>query len=447
MRKTIFFILITLFCSASAQRKISSSADKKNGNTNILETYPYIADSITSFYTDSLNKLSLKHNIDMITGKTSDLSNPYYYRLFVKPLLYKTALRHAMNIPELGGLSRDMTLPDSRLVADSALNNFFLSLYVDHPYLVNATDEILEKESSIRKDINTRIDHKVQVSDIIKVKDVEDIIEPIEAISRRPNFWTFSNNINSKLMQNYSNDKWYKGGVNYSSMYCRYTLKANYNNRRKLSFNNTLEMNIGFQSDKDDEKHNFKTTEDLLRLTNNLSIKAIGKWSYSLKLQSWTQFHPKYNANSDVVYSDFMSPFESILSVGMDFNENKPKFNINVHLAPLSYDFKYVDRKALTGRYGIRGKHHTYETIGSNMTVDMTWKILKELSWKTRIYYFTNYEKVQAEFENTFKFTVNKYLSTDLTLYPRFDDSYTTTRSDAVLQFQQSLSFGLEFNF
>lgn len=206
-------------------------------------------------------------------------------------------------------------------------------------------------------------------------------------------------------------------------------------------------MNIGFQSDKDDEKHNFKTTEDLLRLTNNLSIKAIGKWSYSLKLQSWTQFHPKYNANSDVVYSDFMSPFESILSVGMDFNENKPKFNINVHLAPLSYDFKYVDRKALTGRYGIRGKHHTYETIGSNMTVDMTWKILKELSWKTRIYYFTNYEKVQAEFENTFKFTVNKYLSTDLTLYPRFDDSYTTTRSDAVLQFQQSLSFGLEFNF
>ena len=443
MKKIIItFILLGVYGSVIAQHK------RFLNNTKPVVTYASQADSIIKQFTDSLNSLTERTNQQFgISDVTNNdlLVNPYYYRLFVSPLLYKQALKQAMDIP--ADSDSTSTLIDKNLEVNSALNNFFISLYDKRPYLVHQTDDVLEKSGRVRDDINTRIDHKVQVSEIVKMKELDNVVEPIEAISHKPNFWSFSHNISLQLMQNYANDKWYKGGNNYNSMLARYRFYANYNNKQKVTFNNTLEMDLGFQTNKEDTKHKFKTNEDLLRLTNNLGVQASGRWYYSVQLQSWTQFLPKYNDNSNYVYSDFMSPFESVLSLGMDYKYNRKKFNFNLHLAPIAYDFKYVDRDALTGRYGIKGKHHSYETIGSNITATWNWQILRELSWNSRLYYFTNYEKIQVEWENTFNFTINKYLSTKLYLYPRFDDSYVSNNSDAVIQFKEWLSMGLNVSF
>lgn len=439
----IFLLLLLALCSVTAQHRRYMSAPKQ------IVTYSYIADSIIKNFSDSLRSITnicYNRTISTSTQTTPDiLVNPYYYRLFVSPLLYKQAIKQAMDLPQ-GDKSDSLTL-DRNLVVNETLNNFYNSLYNKHPYLVHNTDDILEKSGRIRNDINTKIDHNVQVSDIVKMRELDNVVEPIEAISHKPNFWSFSHNVSLQLMQNYANEKWHQGGNNYNSMLARYRFYANYNNKQKVTFNNTLEMNLGFQTNKEDTEHKLKTNEDLLRLTNNLGVQASGKWYYSLQLQSWTQFLPKYNNNSNYVYSDFMSPFESVLSVGMDYKHNKNRFNFNLHIAPLAYDFKYVDRDELRGRYGVKGKHHSYETIGSNITATWNWQILKELSWNSRLYYFTNYNKVQVEWENTFNFTINKYLSSKLYLYPRFDDSYETDRSNAVIQFKEWLSLGLNFSF
>ena len=451
MKRIIILSIITYVSFFNTN--VFSQTKRLNTNTaKPVETFSTQADSIFKCFSDSLKQISIKLHTDAEYGIYNNnkdlLTNPYYYRLFVNPLLYKSSLRNVMEIDTDNNSSKLSELTNDKcLIVDNAIHKFFISLYTQHPYIVHNTDDILEKSGRMREDINTRIDHKVQISEVVKKKELENVIEPIEAISRKPNFWTFSHNISLQLMQNYSNDKWYQGGINYNSMLTRYTFQANYNNKQKVTFNNKLEMNLGFQTNKDDKEHKFKTTEDLLRLTNNLGVRASGRWYYSIQLQSWTQFHPKYNNNSNVVYSDFMSPFESVLSLGMDYKYSKSKFSFNLHLAPIAYDFKYVDRKALTARYGVKGNHHSYETIGSNITATWNWQILKELSWHSRMYYFTNYEKIQVEWENTFNFAINKYLSSKLYLYPRFDDSYTNNNSDAVIQFKEYLSLGLNLSF
>ena len=95
-------------------------------------------------------------------------------------------------------------------------------------------------------------------------------------------------------MQNYVSDNWYKGGESNHSMLSSLLFQVNYDNKTKLTFNNKLEMRLGFQSTRGDTYHKYLTNSDLLRLTNQLGLKASKHWSYSVMLQSWTQFCRSY---------------------------------------------------------------------------------------------------------------------------------------------------------
>lgn len=442
--KTKLIILIAgLIMALPAMAQLRKTAAAK------MRTYQSMADSIQSKYIDSLN--ILKHQLDSIsamrnnTNDTRLLANPYYYRLFVNPMLYRRPLHQVMSLATPGSEVSPL-VADQRLIVDRNINNFFANMYVAHPEIINQTDSVLQNSTGVRKDINETVTHTATVSEIVKPKELETVIEPIEAVSRRPNFWTFKGNVSTQLQQFYYSDNWYQGGTNYNSMIITSWLTLNYNNKQKIMFENKLEMNLGFQTNKDDKEHKFKTNTDLLRLTNKLGIQASKHWYYTISLQSWTQFYPKYHNNTNNVYSDFLSPLECVLSIGMDYKLNKKNFNLSVIPAPLSYDFKYVDRNSLVNNYGTRG-HHSMETIGSNITCNMTWKPFKELTWTSRLFYFTNYHMAKVEWENTFAFSINKYLNTKLHLYPRFDDSYHSNKSDALIQFKEYLSLGFNYNF
>lgn len=439
--------------SSTLRRENRLLPAKDTADSTTLDTFSIIAKR----YADSI--VALREHYDPIV-RSADISNysnllvnPYYYRLFVNPMLYHSSLRQAMDIK-----SRPLLLPEEKVVDSSTspltlnrdINNFFLGVYTQHPEIVHLTDDDLERQGSLRTDIDKKLDYKTTVSDKIKPQEVENVVEPIIALSRKPNFWKFNGNMSLQLMQNYVNDKWYQGGTPNNSMNFTSWFTANYNNQQKVQWDNKLEMNIGFQTDRNDTYHSFKTNTDLLRMTNKIGLRAIGNWYYTVSLQSWTQFYRKYNGNSDYIYSDFMSPFESVLSVGMDYKLNKKKYNLTVVLAPLSYDFIYVGRHDLTSRYGVPGRHHSYEKIGSNITCNFNWTICKELSWSTRFYTFTNYKSVVSEWENTFNFVINKFLSTKVYLYPRFDDAFNKGnkyRSNAKLQFKEYMSMSLNWGF
>ena len=76
----------------------------------------------------------------------------------------------------------------------------------------------------------------------------------------------------------------------------------------------------------------------------------------------------------------------------------------------------------------------------------MTWKISKDISLRSKVDYFTTYEKVVANWENTFEFKLNRYLSTKLFLHARFDDGVTLKEEDdSYFQFKEMLTFGLAY--
>ncbi|MBO4730444.1 MAG: DUF3078 domain-containing protein [Bacteroidaceae bacterium] len=434
---------ITIILSLVAA--LTAHAQSAPDSPDVHSHFALQAESIAQQYIDTLHTMRAAFDSIANTRNVNQsgdlLINPYYYRLFVPPMLYRSSLKEAMDIP------KGRTASSGNLKLNSAINRFFLDMYTQHPHLVRYTDADLDREGGIRKDIEKKVDYKATVSDKVKVQEVEGVVEPIVAISRKPNFWTFGGKLKLQLMQNYISDNWYKGGSSSNSMIYNSTFWANYNNKQKVQWDNKLEMNLGFQTNKDDTYHSFKTNTDLLRMTNKLGIRASGHWYYTVSLQSWTQFYRKYANNSDYIYSDFMSPFESILSVGMDYKQNKQKYNLTVVLAPLSYDFIYVGRHDLTSRYGVPGRHHSYEKIGSNITCNIDWKICKELTWTSRLFCFTNYKSVVAEWENTFSFKINKFLSSTLYLYPRFDDAYHSDKSHARIQFKEYLSMGLDWSF
>ncbi len=438
-------IILLLFVSVS-----SADFAQKKARKQVVEQ-PSWEEKVLESYSDSLYRLRSYYDSVWVYGKDDLLSNPYYYRLFVQPTFYFNPVKQQMDLtwPSENAQSR-LSLDakkDDVLCTDSAMNRFFSSLYVNQPELIVTSQTVLDNEKGIRNDLPKDVEHKVELSSKVNTPKPLTVFEPIQVVGRRPNFWTFRQTYGLQLMQYYFSGNWYKGGDNYNSFLITANISANYNNHSKLTFNNTLSVQLGMQTVKNDTVHPWHSTTDELRMVNQLSVAAAKNWSYTATLTTTTRMTPQYPNNSRKATSDFMSPFETVLSIGMKYNLSKSKFNISVNMAPLSFDLRYVGRKDLATRFGNLANHKYREYYGSNVTINSNWRILNELNWSSRLYYFTNYNKVQVEWENTFVFTINKYLNSKLYLYPRFDDTQYDDNHKHTIQLQQWLSLGFNISF
>ena len=255
------------------------------------------------------------------------------------------------------------------------------------------------------------------------VEDVPDVIvEAAEPEVKRPNFWTFKGNGSIQFNQNYYSKNWYQGGENTYSMINQLSFDANFNNQRKVQWDNKFEAQLGFQTSQSSVPK-FRPNSNLLRLTSNLGIKAIGNWNYSAQLQLQSQPYRGYQGSSRNVISDFLSPLYVRSSIGMDYNIKKKRFTGKLHLAPLSYVITYVHVDSRVTRYGIVKGHHSKHEWGPNIDFTFDYKITKDISWHSRLYWFSNFKLTRIENEHTINFSINKYLSSKLYLYPRYEDT------------------------
>lgn len=411
--------------------------------------------SIKGKYYQSLDSLNRSYHIWKYT-QADTLNNPYYSLLFSSPTLYGGTIHRT-----IGSLYSPTAPTTSYLSARNGNSNYYQALvntidrhlsnaYKTHPYYIEF-DESIQGNEGIRKELDSIVTPNVKLSEKIASSTPDHAPEleedNIGIIAHKPNFWKFKTNFSLQFIQNHVSDNWYKGGENYNSWLTSCVLEANYNNKQKIEFSNKLEMKIGFQSSKNDKLHKYKTNSDLLRMINKLGVRATKHWYYTLMLQSWTQFYPGYKSNDPQIYSDFMSPIESLFSIGMDYKLSVKNFTLNATISPLACDFKYVDRKALSTSFGLRANKHAKVELGSNITMNYSWTIYKNIQWSGRIYYFTDYDKAQLEWENTFNLKINKFLSTKLFLYPRFDDSVNRGKGESYIQFNETLSVGLDLSF
>lgn len=358
-------------------------------------------------------------------------------QLFLPLTFYKGKVLDAFSLS--GGSTGEQAFVDSTL----------LGLYVRRPDLVRTTSARLRADRSDLDLIEAPIQTETEMGDHADPMPVEPDVVPVQLVVHKPNFWHYSGYYSLRFMQNYVSDNWYKGGESNYSALGSVIMEANYNNKQKVKFDNKLEMKLGFQTSRGDTLHSFKTSEDLIRYTGRLGLQASKKWYYSLQLIAYTQFARGFKSNDATVYSDILSPLNVNVSVGMDYNVvwlNK-RLTGTIQMAPLAYNFRYVGRKALATRYGLKEGDHTLNDFGSECTIDLTWAFAPNIKWKTRLYGYTTYKRAELEWENTLMFQFNKYISSNVFVYPRFDDGAKRDKDHGYWQLKEYASIGFTYSF
>lgn len=426
-----FYIAGLSLCFAATAYANPTEASRRGGAAN---------DSIAILgkrYAQELKNLVNEVNQEVKPSKV--LENPYYFPLLTTSAYYDFATQSTLG-----------TLDARETSLTTQVSEALLDVYAHHPELITYDFSNIASEAKAEPKAVAANTAELVAPALVTSQAASKVMQEPEELPlevRKPNFWTYKGNFSLQFMQYYVSDNWYKGGENHNSFLAAANLEANYDNKERLSFTNKLEMRLGFQSSNTDTEHKYKTNTDLIRLTNKLGLKATNNWSYTVMLQSWTQFYRGFQANKPQAFSDFMSPFESVFSIGMDYKLSKKNFELVATLAPLAINFKYVDRLHLSTRYGLEeGKHSRFD-FGSSMTIGTKWRIMKDVEWVSRFFAFTNYSRVQAEWENTFNFKVNKFLSAKLFLYPRFDDGVRRKDGESYFQFNEFLSIGFDYNF
>lgn len=401
---------------------------------------------IVKSYTDSLRNYKQMLDTTSINIPDSD-RDPRTFYIFAPATFYYSVAKDLLQ-------TNDDNQAKQPYDSSRDMDRIMMNIYLNHPNLVAKSERSLNRIGSVHKEMDAPIKNKVQLvtkADALPIEedDEEHFNLPMEIVVKKPNFWKYSGDYYLQMLQNYVSSNWYKGGESNYSMVASVTMQANYNNKQKVKLDNKLEMKLGFQTSRGDTLHSFKTSEDLIRYTGKLGLQASKKWYYSLQLIAYTQFMRGYKSNDKKVYSDILSPLNINLSVGMDYNVvwfNK-KLTGNIHLAPLAYNFKYVGRKELATRYGLDEGKHTLNDFGSECTVDLTWAFTNTIKWKTRLYGYTTYERAEVEWENTISFQFNKYITSNLFIYPRFDDGAKKDDSHGYWQLKEYMSIGFAYSF
>jgi hypothetical protein len=286
------------------------------------------------------------------------------------------------------------------------------------------------------------------------IKDVADVLDSVEVDIQivRPNFWTTTGKFSLQFTQNYFSENWYKGGNNNVTMLSNLVLEANYNDQKRVQWDNKLDLRLGFVTATSDSIHRYLTNNDKIDLFSKLGIKAAKNWFYTVSSEAKSQFLPGHKANDRRTYSKFLAPLDVYVSLGMDW---KPKFkngnSFSLALLPFSYKMRLIndEEESIHASYNMRDKDFQQD-FGSKIEFNSKIKIVKDFTWKCRFYYFTSYEYVESEMENVLSFQFNKYISSEVYTLWRFDDNRSRKYYDNTLgffQFKEYFTLGLAYNF
>ena len=426
-------------------------------------------------FTDSLRELSASYfayhrmwdDLDAPGPPKSMKLKSDYFKLFVPPTYYNAPVEQALAIEwepsnHLGMTACDSLIqakgnqvlvyeiPDMQTTAavDRWVNKILLGYYLEHPNQVIG-NEMYFADAILLDDVQV-----INAPRQEKMKNYMQVVNPVEKASAdafkvlKPNFWKKSAAASVQFSQYGISDNWYQGGESTNALLAETKLVANYDDRQKVQFENSLELKIGFITAPSDTVHTWKTNADLLRLYSKLGIQAVKNLFYTIDAKLSTQFFPNYKTNTNDLVSAFLSPVQFETSIGMDFKLDKSKYKLSLMGAPFSYTFVYIKNDDIVNpsSFNVEPGHTSANLFGSKITANLDWKIAKDISYVTKLEYFTTYDKVIANWENTFNFQLNRYLSTKLFIHLRYDDGVTLTEENkSYFQLKEMLTFGLSY--
>lgn len=440
MLRNAFLLLMFAACSLLKAQDIlvpdSVNIDAENQQDSL---------SIYDVYSRRLTELIQKH--DSINSNFSfPVPNAYYYQLMGAPTLFHGPLHQMM-------VKSDSLSNDIQFQNIYTMNLSLARFYVESPSLVRQTEGHIHKAGAFRDDIQEKIEVKEKLADKVQQSNLVPVMfDDVVVVTRKPNFWKFTGNFVLQFSQNYLTDNWYQGGEKNYSGNTNINFRLDYDNQKKINLNVLAELQLGFQTSESDTRRAFRPTSNRICLTTNFGYKAIKTLYYSAQVRIQTQVVPNYKPNSDVVTTDIFSPMDVTVAPGMKYEiaiGKKKKFTGILNVAPLAYSVRYCDRDNLIKNYGLEEGKNSKHSFGPNITLNTKWKICNQVTWDSNIYWFSNLESTKIEWTNTINCTITKFISTQLSLYPRFDDSATKFRTEhgSYIMFKEFLSLGLNYSF
>lgn len=402
--------------------------------------------ALVARYSEKLDSLSRSYAAETGVPIEEISDNPLYFKLFMPLALYDEVFRE---MPEQEQQTEDLLPLDSAKWKDDSqlagrINRTLAKVYLENPELVEMTQAEL---MSVTGAVAIADDAKEGISQATaETVEIHEAQEP-ELVKNKPHFWKFPGSSSFKYTQSSYSDNWYKGGENNHTLLIQLNQEANYA-KNNFTLDNKLEAKLGFYTSKADDKTLVKSNEDLLRLTSKIGYKAAKSWYYSAQVQGYTQFLNVYEKDNVTLKSEFFGPAYGSVSIGMDY---KPKFKksnvtLSAQLSPVAYNCRYVKRMELATKYGIDENKNFKSSIGSRVEVNLKWNLFKNFTWTSKAQFFTSYSNVEANFENTFNYTINKYFSIQFFLHWRYDDSVKRNEELGYNQLKEFLTLNFNFN-
>lgn len=349
-------------------------------------------------------------------------------------------------LPDLLTIKRPEWLMDA-LLSTRNQEDFLYSYMIDNPLKIQYAYWDLPEPPVLFEDDASFLAY-------IKRQEVPEVTEeeiPLDNELKR-RYWLHKFSTQLQFSQAYVSPNWYQGGNNYLALLFNFNWNVQLNQvyHPNILFQSDLTYKLAMSSNPKGYKHRYTISEDNFQYNLNTGLKAIKNWYYSFNLQFKTQLFNNFEEDSDVRTASFLSPGDLNMGLGMSYNhKNKVNtFQYTLTISPLSYNLKTcISDKVDHATYNIAPDKKVKNEIGSNLEFNMDWKITANISYKTRMFMFTDYKYFLGDWQNTLSFDINRFLSTQIYVNLRYDGSTENYKNWKKFMMREILSFGLSYTF
>lgn len=307
---------------------------------------------------------------------------------------------------------------------------------------IRTAERLLAQEIGLQTEV-----HDIRVEKHIFRDEEEDREDIRRSIRQQYSPWFKEARTLVQFTQNYISPNWYKGGN--SSLALLALLKGQIKYKKdKFVWENTGEWRMGLSTTgKADTIHFVNVTDDLFKIYSKAGYQVYSKVYLSGYLDFQTTILPSWKANSNQVKSSFLTPIRFSVSAGVDY---KPLDWMTINFSPATFKLVHAtindSARVNVTEFGIDAGRKTLSEFGSSIRLEAKYKPLRELEINTLLYFYTNYRQVEFDWQIDVDFIINRFLSTHLTLHPRFDSTVKSTEPQH-LQFKELLSIGFNHYF
>ncbi|MDE7437066.1 MAG: DUF3078 domain-containing protein [Muribaculaceae bacterium] len=257
-----------------------------------------------------------------------------------------------------------------------------------------------------------------------------------------------------QFSQAYISNNWYQGGNNHLALLINFLWDVQLNSvwHPNLLLQSTLSYKLGLNSVEDDQYRKYSISQDIFQYNFKFGYKARRNWYYTVTAQFKTQLLNNYKKNTQTRIASILTPGDLNLGVGMTYSKTNKKKTVqfNASIAPLSYNLKTAISPSIDhGLFGMEQEVKTQSEIGSNADITLNWQIGKMVTYKSRLFLFTDYKYFLSDWENTLNIQFSKLFSTQIYANLRYDSSADIHAYPKWNRFmlKEILSIGLSYTF